>query len=48
MMMNLIAANIPAYTEDATYHGHGNRVFVANGLTVPASWTVVNSIAPSG
>ena len=29
---------IPAYIEDPTYHGHGGRVFVKDGVCVPSTW----------
>ena len=38
--------NIPAYTEDPTYHGHGGRVFVKDGVCVPSTWSVDTSVPP--
>jgi hypothetical protein len=40
---------VPSYTEDATYHGHGNRVFVdENATDIPSTWKLTDAVAPAG
>ena len=43
------SGSIPAYTEDPTYHGHGGRVFVKEGVAVPSTWKLTTEVtAPAG
>ena len=37
---------IPAYVEDPTYHGHGGRVFVMDGVCVPSTWSIDSTVTP--